>query len=183
MPDKVCLAVESSECLTIDFEVIPALTKLFTKKIKKVNYENGQIDSTITFVFDYHYVSKRAQIIKTPAFNPFNYDGLSNIKLHYLIGNSWTDMREILCSPMYDVNYPKCIQLALQDKGYGLEITSIIDLSTKKALIDFQTKNNLPIGSLNKETLYKLDVDKYVDKLIRVYDGYNYLNSPRFDYR
>ena len=182
MPDKGCLSVASSECMTIDFEKIPALTTSFTRKIKKSDYENDKIEKTIEFTFDYHYLAKAAQVIKTPFFNPFNYNGLSNIKLHYLIGNNWSEIREVYCGADDDANYPKCVQLALRDKGYEIEISNIFDEATKKALVDFQKKNGLPIGKLDEKTLEQLGADKYIEEIIKVYDGYNYLNSPRFDY-
>ena len=50
----------------------------------------------------------------------------------------------------------------------------------KICFIAVKTKNNLPRGRLDIETLKKLDVYKYRDIQINIYDGYQYENSPRY---
>ncbi len=61
---------------------------------------------------------------------------------------------------MCDTSYPTIldIQKALKALGYQVPLDNVLELSTRKALIDYQKKNNLPVGNLNTETLRKLGV-------------------------
>ena len=182
IPDKNCLSTNPRKCITIDFEKIFARIKLFEKRIEKIDYENGKVDSTIILIYDYYYVSKPAQIIKTLTFNPLDYEGLNNIKMHYLIGN-WSEIREFICPfSCRDIYLSEYAQLALREKGYNVRIDGVLDETTQKAIIDFQSKNNLPTGRLDRETLEKLGAYKHRNKIGKKYDGYQYQNSPRFDY-
>jgi len=50
------------------------------------------------------------------------------------------------------------IQEALIDLGYKLELTNKMDRETKNCLVDYQKKNELPIGQLDFETLKSLGI-------------------------
>lgn len=53
------------------------------------------------------------------------------------------------------------IQKSLRTKGYRVKINDMADRRTKKALIAYQLKHNLPVGSLNEETIKALDINKF----------------------
>jgi Putative peptidoglycan binding domain len=72
----------------------------------------------------------------------------------------FSDIREFYvdCSPGTTVI---AIQKSLKAEGYRVKINNIFDQRTKKALIAYQLKHNLPTGNLNMETLKALDIDRF----------------------
>ena len=137
LPDKNCLSANPSDCITIDVQEVRPLSKTFEKVIPKEDYENGLIDSVYHIVFDYHYIEKPVQLIKTTVFNPLDYENLNNIQMIYVKGEYWSDMREILCPTSCGRSYEKAVQLALRERGYKIRVDGVFDQSTRKALVDF----------------------------------------------
>ena len=81
-----------------------------------------------------------------------------NYPIYEVLGGEWT-FKEYIC-PLTERNSRVSeIQRKLIEQGYDLEVTAFFDAVTKAALIDFQTKHNLEVGTLRMETLKKLGID------------------------
>ena len=66
---------------------------------------------------------------------------------------------EVLCSQSITTSIIKDINLALQQKGYDVDVSeSAFSAKSKAALNKFQKTFNLPIGSLNIKTLDALEI-------------------------
>lgn len=72
----------------------------------------------------------------------------------------FTEWREVVCNYKVTAELNRQIHISLRDEGFNPgPINNIIGTKTKAALVNFQKKNNLPIGNLNIETLDMLGVD------------------------
>ncbi len=76
-----------------------------------------------------------------------------------LADKSFSEWREVLCNEIITDKFIKSLTIALREKGYTIAESDKISPEMKKALTDFQKKNNLPIGNLNYETLKVLMSD------------------------
>jgi hypothetical protein len=73
---------------------------------------------------------------------------------------NFAEWHEVVCGDKVTEKFIKSFQRALREKGYeiGAENTTISP-EMKRALVDFQQKNKLPVGNLNYETLKVLMSD------------------------
>ena len=58
-------------------------------------------------------------------------------------------------------NLVEQVQKALNTNGYSIIEDNTLDEATRNALIDYQKKNDLPVGNLNVETLKHLGIKGY----------------------
>ena len=80
----------------------------------------------------------------------------STNKTYKIEGGQWDDWKEFLCTS-HSRNFSiSKLQRAIVEQGYDIEIDGVLGATTRAALIDFQKKNNLPVGRLDIETLKKL---------------------------
>ena len=76
-----------------------------------------------------------------------------------ILGGEWSKWEMYYCHGGCGKPFPvKKLQTRLIEQGYDLELTEIIDMKTKSALVDFQKKNGLPEGRLDNDTLRMLKV-------------------------
>lgn len=66
---------------------------------------------------------------------------------------------EVMCEHICFPQKIRQIQQALNKRGYRLIEDNLLNPETRKALIDLQEKNGLPVGSLNMETVRFLGVE------------------------
>ncbi len=77
----------------------------------------------------------------------------------YFRKGSWMVPKKIIVGPVCGGNFTvKDIQLKLNENGYSVAKTNIMNQETKDALLDFQRKNGLKEGQLDLKTLEKLGV-------------------------
>jgi len=76
--------------------------------------------------------------------------------------SSFTQESEFGCPLVVEVKLIRNIQNALKGRGYKLigAKDNVMDQITKKALMDFQKENKLPIGEIDFETLVALGLKK-----------------------
>jgi len=130
------------------------------KKLKEIYRKNGEdeIDDCIYFCYEtteYKYDTILV-VIDTLKIKEFERKLVSEIQLvkeqeifgwrEFIPSTSGQDFSMLI----------KEIQEALLKRGCNLKITRQFDPQTKKCLIEYQKKNNLPIGNLDKETLISL---------------------------
>jgi len=125
------------------------------------NYKTLTFEEIEKNDFKYDY-----QILKEPSFikatlvesQPSN---LSR-NLFYISEGNWSLPKHLIGETSCHSNiYVLQVQCRLNDKGYSLEPNNFLDKATKEALIDYQKKNGLPVGTLNFETLKKLEIGGY----------------------
>ena len=104
---------------------------------------SAKIDTFKTVYFFNDNIEKVMTTLKITKYNMLNMPYLS-------------EWREIFCPKILTNSSISIIQRALNDRGYKVEINNIFDAETKKALIQFQKDNFLPIGQLDNETLKEL---------------------------
>jgi hypothetical protein len=73
--------------------------------------------------------------------------------------DDYGEWREVVCGEKVDEKFINSFQRALREKGYTIAESADVSPEMKKALVDFQKKNNLPFGNLNYETLKVLMSD------------------------
>lgn len=175
--DRNCLSVSEDSLINIEFTEIRPFKRLFKGKVSKTDYENGLID-TLYHTFDYHFIEIPYRIIKTPNLNPNDYENIDYLKLIYLKGFNWSEFREVMCTGGIRLRYLSLVpvQIALRDKGYGVEVGGNNDEKFRKILNDFQRENGLKVGWLNVETLKMLDVDFTIFR--NKYQYYRYKDAP-----
>lgn len=77
----------------------------------------------------------------------------------YCSSGTWIELREALLPTYCPTHLVKDIKRKLIENGYtDLELNNQFDEKAKAAIIDFQKKHELEVGTLNSETLQKLGV-------------------------
>ncbi len=72
----------------------------------------------------------------------------------------FTEWKEVISQADVTPEFYTDVQLALVSKGYDSVVPNgIINRETKEALVKFQKDNNLPVGSLDVETMAALGVE------------------------
>jgi hypothetical protein len=122
------------DCIIWEYRLVPA-----RKKILYVVSDTVGIKDFRTQTFDLQRVVKKGSRTRAYQFNCFNYNPDTRL--------------------FFSRNSQK-IQDALKENGYKLigAKENVIDKITKSAIVDFQKKNNLPVGKLDYETLKALGV-------------------------
>jgi hypothetical protein len=72
---------------------------------------------------------------------------------------TFSEWREIMCGDKITDKFIKSLSNALREKGYTISDADSITPEMKKALTDFQKKNDLPLGNLNCDCLRVLMPD------------------------
>ena len=73
----------------------------------------------------------------------------------------FTEWREVVCDKEVDKNFIIDLQSKLMKKGYLNQIDyqkNSVGAKLKKALINYQRENNLPVGNMDMETLASLGI-------------------------
>ncbi len=83
---------------------------------------------------------------------------LKTNQLFFKSGN-WSEPKVANRSMCDGMLFIYTVKKELINLGYSLNLDNELDENTKKAIVDFQKKNNLKEGQLNIETLKKLGID------------------------
>ncbi len=154
--DRNCASADLTYSLALEFNTIPAKIKYKTIRLSE-NQISGKED-TITFTHTYSLVKEPAKVMVSKQFKSEWTEGMSFTKVVFLKGKNWSKFREILCTGIPAYPPISTLQIRLIKLGYDIPVTNMVDVATRRALVDFQKKNKLPVGSLNFETLRRLDM-------------------------
>ena len=79
-----------------------------------------------------------------------------------VIPSQFTEWREVICGNKISKNLIRTVRAKLINEGYEFQsLGNEMDSEIKAALVDYQKKNNLPIGQLDIETLKSLRINNF----------------------
>ena len=116
------------------------------RHFKKADFNKGRLE------IDFHQLVKEAMVIKKNV-NSKPLVLKSNEK--YIIGQNFSGFKEVEEVIMHP-SILSPVQNRLIELGYDLEETGKMDSKTKKALRDYQMKNNLKVGQIDFDTIRSL---------------------------
>jgi len=167
--DANCISADPTYQIALQFRKEEAKYQVKTLNFSKKDLEKD----SVLISYTYYELKENAQVIVSTHFDKTLTKDLSYSKIIFLNGRYWSEFRQVLCSsPTFSYSI-KTIQIALKREDYKIIVNGVLNDSTKVALLDFQKKNKLPIGSLDVETLRKLGI---VD--VAKGKAYHYLSSP-----
>ena len=174
-----CFSANPDDCYIMCWEQTPAEYKTVTRKAVQTPAQVKEV------VVPAEYKTIKRQVIKTPASVteievPAKYKTVTREVLvspareetvevpgeyhtepYWIVADlgGYTEWTEILCQEKTTVSVVQQLQQALKNRGYEVgPIDGVMGNKTRQALNKFQTDNNLPLGSLNIETLSLLAI-------------------------
>lgn len=162
-----CLVEKPAQYRTIQRQIVKTPARLTYKQIppRYITLQKAILKQAARI--DTQYIAAQTRQIETlklqtPATQiavdiPAEYSSVTRKKL--IKAGGFTDYIELICEIVCFRRSVVRIQEALKALGYHVPIDNIVGPSTRAAIIDFQKKNNLPVGNLNIETLRKLGVE------------------------
>jgi Putative peptidoglycan binding domain len=159
------LGISPSLCVVICNVEVPAEYRIFKYKtfIEPAKIIRQRPDTTLVETIK-DTSQLLIKIVEAPQY--FKVKKLVQRKPSYFHVESPFDVRHLLSNWREVFNNHDCfsnpvrkIQRALNERGYQLVEDDIFGPKTKKALTQFQTDFNLPLGTLNSETLKALGLD------------------------
>ena len=151
---------EDQERVTFETIVIePARTKWEKKKAENC-LQKDENDCLVWCLVEIPETSKDFLIVKDTNFiKDFKIETISYAEL--VKSGGYAEWKEVVCESDISPDLYRRIQEALIKEGFltGIEADGRINQKTKEALVKYQKKNNLPIGSLDLETLSHLISD------------------------
>ncbi len=131
-----------------------------TRTYKKIASDASVNSSSIPEVYETRSFQKLASSASTTTTEiPAQYNTVT--KRNLVTPGGFTEWREVVCSADITPGFYRQIQQALNDRGYDAgPVDGQVGARTKAALVKFQRDNNLPIGSMDIETLKALGVQR-----------------------
>lgn len=154
--DPSCLSPNPEDCQVLCLVEVPAKYKTFKRRILKTPSFTRE-----TNIAEELKITAR-KVVKTPASTkevpvPPTYKTV--MKRYVSKEGGYSDWKETICEHQMTRDLIKNVQQALADKGYDPgPVDGYMGGRTVKAINTFQSDKNLPIGSLNVETVSALGV-------------------------
>lgn len=144
---------------TIEWETAPAHTKWIKKKADKNCLSDDPEDCLIWCLIEVP-AQFKTFVVVTDTLQTDNYKIVTENKSELVNKGGFTEWRNVLCEKDITTEVSTQIQEALKQRGYYQgEITGEIKKDTRNALVNFQKDNGLPVGQLDFDTLFELEID------------------------
>ena len=143
---------------SVNADDVPA--QYTTRSFKKLASDASVSSTPIPEVYETRSFQKLASSASTSTTEiPAQYNTVS--KRNLVKAGGFTEWREVICSADITPSFYRQVQQALNDRGYDAgPVDGQIGARTKAAMVKFQRDNNLPIGSMDIETLKALGVNR-----------------------
>jgi hypothetical protein len=176
---EISSEINDNNCLSFAFTEIPSYVTIYKRVLKSpalLVQKIGNKTLTDTLKFPSNYLKEVAiparyiQITKYEVINHATVQVKSSLPNAILSTRNRRLVREGMFSDIRQF-YIGCfmssdstiaaVQKSLKEKGYRVKINDRVDRHTKKALIAYQLKYDLPVGYLNLETMRALDINRF----------------------
>jgi hypothetical protein len=171
--------IDETDCLPFAFWELPSCITTYKRILKSPALLVQQIGDKIltdTLKLPSHYLRQVVMPARFVQVTNYQVVNLARIQVKSSLPNAiyelkrrrlvreglFSDIREFYldCGPENKATVT-AIQKSLRAEGYRVKINNVFDSRTKKALIAYQIKHNLPANTLNMETLKALDIDRF----------------------
>ncbi len=162
----MCLVREPAEYKEISRQVLVSAASYREEKVpaEYETYTRTVIDQPATvrtIKVPAEYETRMVRKVKTPARTeremiPAQYATVDRIESR---GESRIEWRRVLCETNATPEVVADIQTKLNERGYDVKVNGELDRKTRKAINDFQNKNDLPIAGVSYASLDALGVN------------------------
>ncbi len=134
--------------------------KYETRTYKKLANDASVSSNDIPVAYETRSFQKLASSATTTTSEiPAQYNTVT--KTNLVKAGGFTEWREVICNADITPSFYRSVQQALNDRGYDAgPVDGQVGARTKAALVKFQRDNNLPIGSMDIETLKALGIQR-----------------------